>query len=132
MKQEFKILFVEDTTSDVELMKREIRKSNIEFTSLQVYSKKGFSEALISFSPDIILCDHSLPQFDSVSALKMAKKINPQIPFLVVTGFWSDEYALECLNYGAYDYILKTDLTRLPFAVKNALSKSALIQKKSQ
>ncbi len=111
-------------------MERELRGANIQFVSQRVDCKKQFVEALTDFSPDLIICDHSLPQFSSDSAIKIAKEMNKNIPFLLATGTLTDSRAIEYLKDGAYDYVLKTNLARLPFAVKNALSKGELIQGK--
>src|ERR1039458_2063831 len=112
MKQEFKILFVEDVPSDAELMERELLNANINFVSKRVDTREHYSEALAIFSPDIIICDHSLPQFDSISAIEILKVTSLDIPFLMVTGSLSDENAVECLERGADDYVLKTNLKR--------------------
>ena len=108
-------------------MERQLKLANIDFVSKRVYEEEGFLEALANFSPDIIICDHSLPHFDSRIALEIMKETKQEIPFLLVTGTLSDEYAVECLKEGAYDYILKSNLTRLPYAFKNALSKQKLM-----
>jgi serine phosphatase RsbU (regulator of sigma subunit) len=130
MKQEYKILFVEDVPADAELMERELLNARIDFISKRVDSKEHFIEALAGFLPDIIISDNSLRQFDSLSAMKIIKEEKHEIPFLLIASELSDEYVAEYLKGGAYDYVLKTNLRRLPFSVKNALSKCRLQREK--
>jgi serine phosphatase RsbU (regulator of sigma subunit) len=127
MEKRYKILFVEDVPSDVEFMERQLSRANIDFVSMRVDKEKDFLEALGNFSPDIIICDHSLPHFDSRIALEIMKETKQEIPFLLVTGTLSDEYAVECLKEGVFDYILKSNLARLPYVFNNALSKQNLV-----
>jgi PAS domain S-box-containing protein len=78
----------------------------------------------------LILADYSLPQFDGMTALRMARKLVPQIPFVIVTGSVSEEVAVECMKAGAADYVLKERLFRLGPAVKLVLErKQAWVEK---
>ncbi|HEV8515866.1 MAG TPA: hybrid sensor histidine kinase/response regulator, partial [Cyclobacteriaceae bacterium] len=82
-----------------------------------------FVASLRDFQPDVILSDHSLPQFNSAEALKICRRAGLQIPFILVTGTVSEEFAVTCLKMGADDYVLKANLTRLPSAIATALKK---------
>jgi signal transduction histidine kinase len=75
---------------------------------------------LNEFVPDVILSDHALPQFNSVEALKITRS-SSNVPFILVTGTVSEEFAVSCLKQGADDYVLKSNLVRLPSAIVNAL-----------
>ena len=66
-----KILHLEDSSSDAELVHRVLKKGNFEFERLLVATKSEFLKALITFAPDIILGDHSLPSFNSHEALEI-------------------------------------------------------------
>lgn len=66
MPSVLRILMIEDLPTDTELIRREIRKSGIQFTDITVDTKQEFIEALASFNPDIILSDYSLPEFDEI------------------------------------------------------------------
>ena len=70
---------------------------------------------------DIILSDFSLPQFDGMTALAMAKRERPEVPFIFVSGTIGEERAIEALRCGAVDYVLKSNLKRLEPAVTRAL-----------
>lgn len=127
MNSQLRILLLEDTVSDAELIKRVLQKSDISFDSYRVDSKDTYIKALNDFSPDLVLSDHSLPQFDSISAFKILKEKSPHIPFILVTGSVSEEFAVECMKAGVEDYILKSSLVRLPAAINNVLSKNKII-----
>lgn len=130
MSTHFRILILEDTEADAELIERELRRAQIDFTLQRVYTKDAYVAALHDFSPDIILSDHTLPQFNSVQALQLCKEQKLYIPFILVTGTVSEEFAVRCIQQGADDYILKSNLTRLPATIKNTLKqKQAEIEK---
>lgn len=130
MESKIKILHLEDISFDVEMVERELNKGNIRFEKLVVDNKNDFKNALLHFVPDIILSDHSLPSFDSTGAIKLVKEIAPDIPLILVTATVSEEFAVNVLQQGAADYILKTNLQRLPAAVRGALEKSKAIRER--
>lgn len=123
MTSNYKILHLEDIPSDARLAARELKKSNINFEHLVIDNEADYIQALDSFAPDVILCDHSLPSFNSLQALKIVKKKKLYIPFIVITAAMSDESAMDVVREGADDYILKDRLKRLPHAVINAVEK---------
>ena len=121
MTQRLKILHLEDVPADAEMVERELKKANIQFEKMLVSNKSDFIQSLKQFSPDIILSDHSLPSFDSHEALSLVKKMGIKAPFILVTATVSEEYAVNIMKEGAYDYILKDRLQRLPNAVVSAI-----------
>jgi PAS domain S-box-containing protein len=121
MSENLKILILEDVKFDVELIERELEKGGINFQSFNVSTKEEFTKALDEFNPDIVLSDHRLPQFDSHEALSIFKSRKLAIPFILVTGTVSEEFAVKILKEGADDYLLKGNLIRLPSAINNAL-----------
>gem|GEM_PF-652385 len=127
LKTELKILHLEDTPTDAELVERELKKGKIQCEILVVGNKTAFEKALEEFKPDIILSDHSLPSFDSLQAIKIMKQKGMKIPIVLVTSTVSDEYAVEVMKAGADDYILKDRLPRLPQAVMNAMEKNKAV-----
>ncbi|MDI9614305.1 histidine kinase dimerization/phosphoacceptor domain -containing protein [Methanothermobacter sp.] len=116
-----RILILEDVPLDVELMEREIRRSGIDFTSETVESEEDFVRALHEFRPDVILADHSLPSFDGLSALAIARKLCPDVPFIFVSGKIGEEFAVKALKSGATDYVLKSNFSKVPVAIRRAL-----------
>ncbi|MEO5888826.1 MAG: PAS domain S-box protein [Ferruginibacter sp.] len=123
MAQKIKILHLEDLRSDAELVARELKKGHIDFERLVVTKKKDFEKALKDFSPDIILSDHSLPSFNSIEALRLVKSHGLNVPFILVTATRSEDFAVNVIRQGGDDYVLKSDLGRLPSAINNAIDK---------
>ncbi|MGZ3884559.1 MAG: response regulator [Bacteroidia bacterium] len=119
MTTPLKILLLEDNNFDVFLLKRELNKSGLNYSMEAVSNRTGFTESLIRFKPDLVLSDHILPGFDSFEAFKIAKNCYPDIPFIMVTGSVSEDFAVECLKAGIDDYILKGSLLRLPAAIES-------------
>lgn len=116
-----RILMLEDLEDDVGLIERTLRKEGMNFSTKRVDTEQEFSECLADFKPDVILSDHALPQFNSLQALKICRKQAVNVPFILVTGTVSEEFAVSCLKLGADDYVLKSNLVRLPSAIHNAL-----------
>lgn len=83
-------------------------------------------------SADVILADYTLPSFDGLSALRVAKSVCPEVPFLFVSGTLGEEVAIEALRTGATDYILKTGLAKLVPAVLRALREASEIAERKQ
>ena len=130
MEGPLKILILEDSPDDLDLIERELKRGAIEFVSTVVKKKDEYENALRNFHPDIILSDHSLPQFNSIEAMQIwkdfQKEKNVAIPFILITGSVSEEFAVKSIKAGAGDYILKDRLKRLPSSIKSALEKAKL------
>ncbi|MCB0489921.1 MAG: hybrid sensor histidine kinase/response regulator [Cyclobacteriaceae bacterium] len=116
-----KILFLEDAPEDAELVERALRKEGLDFELFLADTKDEFTRAIREQSFDVILSDHSLPQFNSSEALTLCRRLGIEVPFILVTGSVSEEFAITRLKEGADDYILKTSLQRLPTAIINAV-----------
>ncbi len=127
MGKPIRVLILEDTETDAELMEEELREAGIAFVSKRVAAEQAYLRALDDFSPDLILSDYSLPQYDGASALLAAKKRLPDVPFLLVTGALGEERAIDIFARGANDYVLKGRLRRLVPAVQRALAEAAEI-----
>jgi PAS domain S-box-containing protein len=121
MSRNISILILEDRPTDAELALREVRKAGIPFTAKRVMTESEFKAELKSDALDIILADHSLPSYDGSSALKLAIKERPDVPFIFVSGTLGEETAIDALHHGATDYVLKQRLGRLGPAVRRAL-----------
>lgn len=121
MEKDLKVLVLEDMEEDMEMITRALRKSGMRFEAHRVDTKEEFVQALTEYPADIILSDHSLPQFNSVEALSLCRKSGLSIPFILVTGAVSEEFAVNILKQGADNYVLKSNLARLPSAILAAL-----------
>lgn len=124
--EQLKILLLEDNEDDAHLIERVLRRGQITFSYQRVDKRDEFIVALRDFQPDVILSDHGLPGFSSHEALRLSSQERSGVPFILVTGTVSDEYAISCLRLGIDDYILKSNLARLPIAIRSAIKKRAL------
>ena len=127
-----RILILEDVPMDAELVEYELARASIPFLSRRVDSRDGFLHALEDFGPDLILSDYTLPRFDGMTALSLAKERAPNIPFLIVTGSVNEETAVGCMKAGATDYLLKSNLARIGPAIEAALERSRAHAQKVQ
>lgn len=120
MSHALKILHLEDVATDAELISRQLKKQ-LNCTIKVVETGGDYEEALETFSPDIVLSDHTLPFYSSFKAFDVLKSKQCDVPFILVTGSVSDEFAAEAIKLGVDDYIVKDRLHRLPAAVDKAV-----------
>ena len=120
-----RILSLEDDPNDAELIHELLRSEDVACELQRVDTQEAFLAALgqggIGLGIDLILADYTLPSFDGLSALKLAKQVRPDVPFIFVSGTLGEEVAIEALRVGAADYVLKTRLSRLAPSVVRAL-----------
>jgi diguanylate cyclase (GGDEF)-like protein/PAS domain S-box-containing protein len=119
-----RILMIEDVESDAEMTFRELRRSGLQFEYRCVETEVDLTRECNEFAPDIILSDFALPRFDGLSALSIVRRMQPDLPFIFVSGTIGEETAIESLRRGATDYVLKSNLSRLPSAVNRALQEA--------
>ena len=122
---EYGILHVEDSLADSDQIKWLLKKAGIHFRYFLATDEKSFREGLQKFIPDVILCDHTLPHFNSNMAFEICQQQKLDIPFLLVTGTVSEEFAVEMMKKGVADYLLKRNLNRLPLAITHAIENRA-------
>ena len=116
-----RLVILEDNADDALLIKTTLNRSAAKYDIKLAADKESFIDTISSFDPQVILSDHRLPDFTSIEALEISKKILPFVPFILITGTVSEEYAAEIIKKGADDYLLKDRLTRLPAAIESAL-----------
>ncbi|HEX3844849.1 MAG TPA: EAL domain-containing protein [Steroidobacteraceae bacterium] len=119
-----RVLLIEDMELEAELTVRHLQKHGIVPVVQRVETDEGMRAALREFKPTIILSDFSLPTFDGLRALDIARECAPEVPFLFVSGTIGEERAIEALRRGAVDYVLKSNLARLGSAVQRALQEA--------
>ncbi|NTW23664.1 MAG: response regulator [Lentimicrobium sp.] len=131
-KKLIRILFAEDNKYDLQLAIRELSTSGLTFLNKCVETKAEFEKELDFFKPDIIISDYFLTDFDGLSILETVFSRNPDLPVIITTGSINEETAVKCMKAGAADYVLKDQLRRLPFSVKEVLNKKAIRQEKEE
>jgi PAS domain S-box-containing protein len=124
-----RLLIVEDSSDDAELMERELRRSGYDLASTRVQDEEHFLTALQN-RPEIILMDFRLPGFDALKGLSILREQSPNTPCIVVSGILNDETAAQCIRQGAADYLLKDRLARLSPAVERVLREKEVDEEK--
>jgi signal transduction histidine kinase len=124
MKQTLKILHIEDSQEDSELITRMLASNGFKCAVRRIDTRPQVFDELEKNSYDLILADCKLPDFSGLRALEIAHALKPEIPFVFVSGTIGEETAIESLRNGATDYVLKDRLSRLVPAVRRALAEA--------
>jgi PAS domain S-box-containing protein len=126
MESKLRLLILEDVPDDASYIIQVLKRADFRLETRVVDTRDTFVSALKTFQPDVIISDHQLPQFSSNEALSLSRARFPFIPFILVTGTCSDEFAASIIKDGADDYLLKGNLKRLPTAIHQAVNKKEL------
>jgi signal transduction histidine kinase len=121
MPNRLRVLHLENDLADAGLIQDSLATAAICCEMTRVETESEFVSALQQDRFDLILADYTLPSFDGVSALKIAQRQSPDIPFIFVSGTLGEDVAIESMKFGATDYVLKTRLSRLVLSVQRAL-----------
>ena len=123
---DLRILLLEDSDLDAEMILRELKKREIFFVFLRVQTRGDFMRGVAEFLPELILADYKLPGFDGDQALAIARQCCPDVPVIIVSGAVGEEKAVELLKDGATDFVLKDRLSgRLVPAIYRAMREVA-------
>src|SRR5688500_10017268 len=101
------ILLLEDSELDAQLIHAQLEDAGLVFHLERVDNREDFLRALARGTYDLILSDYNVPGFDGLSALHAARRFQPDLPFLFVSGTLGEERAIDLLKRGAADYVLK-------------------------
>src|ERR1700677_4133597 len=124
-----RILHLEDNVSDRALIRHWLQEQDFATKITDVDNQADFVKALEEKAFDIILSDNTLPGFDGLAALRLAREKFPHLPFVFVTGSMGEEAAIDTMRHGATDYVLKDRLHRLIPAVERAIRESEQAEK---
>lgn len=116
-----RILLVEDNEDDAHLLLRNLQKLGVECESLRVADRDAMRSAFEE-SWDIVLADYSLPGFGGFEALELTRAVDPDLPFILISGTIGEELAVQAMKSGAQDYIMKDNLTRLLPAIEREVN----------
>jgi DNA-binding NarL/FixJ family response regulator len=120
MSGPLRIVLLEDSATDADLITEELQRAGLDLLTHRVEEKDAFARALRDFAPNVVLSDHSLARFDALAAIEVLQEERPATPLIVVTGAFDEETAVSFLRAGADDYVLKSNLRRLPRAIAAA------------
>lgn len=116
-----RLLQLEDNPVDAELILATLNEGGIPCEATRVDRRDTFVSALKEGQIDLILADYSLPGFDGITALSLARQLRPDLPFIFVSGTLGEELAIDAMHRGATDYILKQRLGRLVPSLQRAI-----------
>ncbi|MFY0631465.1 MAG: sigma-54-dependent Fis family transcriptional regulator [Flavobacteriaceae bacterium] len=123
-----KILIIEDEAAIRRVLTKIISEENEAYQVSEAEDGLSGIEMLKDNDYDLVLCDIKMPKMDGVEVLEKAKKIKPEIPFVMISGHGDLDTAVNTMRLGAFDYISKPpDLNRLLNTVRNALDKKVLV-----
>ena len=132
MAKSLKVLIIDDSEDDFELILRELKHSGYDPESERVDLEKAMTKALNNSSWDVIISDYSMPHFTGIEALQIYHELKLDIPFIIISGVIGDDLAVDIVKLGAHDYILKDNLRRLRGVLERELKqyeeKRSLIQ----
>jgi PAS domain S-box-containing protein len=129
-KPSLRVLYLEDSPADRELVEELLRAEDLASNFVMVENREDFEEAIDAGGIDLILSDYSLPSFDGLAALAIARERCPHIPFILLSGVMGEERALESLKQGAVDYVLKQRIERLVPSIRRAVREVAEREKR--
>ncbi len=116
-----RVLIVEDSVDDTELVLRLLRRAGYDPVSERVQTANDMKTALEREDWDLVVSDYTMPQFDAPTALNLLNQTGRDVPFIVVSGSIGEDIAVTMMKYGAHDYLLKQNLTRFVPALQREL-----------
>ncbi len=126
MNKLLRVLMVEDSEDDAELLAIALERGGYEIIHQRVDTKPGMQIALEEQLWDIVLADYSMPQFSAIAALELLKERQLDLPFVIVSGKIGEDTAVAAMKAGAHDYLIKGQLSRLIPAVERELREAVL------
>jgi len=121
MKEPLRVLMIEDSPDDAELILLELHRAGFDCRPKRVETAEAMQDCLATEKWDLILSDYSLPKFSGPAAIELLKSSGLDIPFIMVSGTIGEETAVGSLKAGAHDFLLKSKLARLIPAIHREL-----------
>lgn len=127
-----RVLIVEDSEADAELLLRELRRGGYAPESERVDTPEQMNNALEQQTWDLIIADYTMPRFNGLQALKLVQDKEIDIPFIIVSGSIGEDIAVAAMRAGAHDYLIKGNLSRLLPAIARELRETRIRQERRQ
>jgi PAS domain S-box-containing protein len=121
MGKPLRVLIVEDSEDDAQLVLRELGRGGYDLVSECVDVPEAMDAALKAGTWDVVISDYTMPRFSAPAALKLLQDTGLDLPFIVVTGAVGEETAVQVMKAGAHDYVMKQNLGRLASTVEREL-----------
>ena len=132
MPTNLRVLIIEDSASDAEMVLHVLRKAYCDASFERVETAQELAAALAKGGWDIVISDFNLPQYDALAALSLFKTAGLDIPFIVVSGEIGEEMAVALMRTGASDYLMKSKLARLAPVVQRELAEACMRREKKE
>jgi PAS domain S-box-containing protein len=132
IKRMLRVLLVEDSAEDAELIERELAKAGRQLTVVRVVTASAMQQELAAREWDVIITDFNVPGFGALPALKQLQQSGLDIPFIILSGIISDEVAVAAMRAGTHDYLRKDKLSRLLPAIEREMQEAATRRKNRQ
>src|SRR5438034_5502035 len=132
MGQPLRILLIEDSEDDAQLLLRALRRGGYESVTDRVATAETVCAALERQSWDVVISDYVMPGFGGLEALQLFKQRGLDVPFIIVSGHIGEEVAVAALKAGANDYVMKDRLARLAPAIERALQETRIARAHKQ
>jgi signal transduction histidine kinase len=126
------VLVIEDSADDAALLKIELERAGFTPSCHRVETPAEMECALARQEWDLVIADYRLPRFDGLAALAMVKDRGLDLPFIIVSGYITDETAVAAMKAGAHDYVMKDRLVRLGPAVERELREAGIRRERRQ
>jgi len=124
--EKLRVLIVEDSAVDAELLELELARGGFVPITTRVQTATGMQAALDSASWDLVLCDYQMPRFTGLEALELLKATGKDIPFILISGSAGEDIAVGAMKAGAHDYFVKGHLALLVSAIRRELREAEL------
>ncbi|MGP1679257.1 MAG: diguanylate cyclase domain-containing protein [Burkholderiales bacterium] len=131
MAQTLRVLIVDDSADDAELLVHALRHGSYELVWAVADTAEAMRAALERQDWDVITSDHAMPRFSAPAALALAKELRPDLPFIIVSGEIDLDLAVSLLRAGAQDYIQKRNLAEVVPAIERAM-RAAQVQRERE
>lgn len=126
MTKPLRLLLIEDSEVDAELLMAEIAAGGFNIRAQRVETAKGTLDALATSPWDLVISDYTLPQFNGLAAVEIVRAHDPDLPIIITSGNIGEDIAVEAMRAGAHDYLMKNNLSRLVPAIERELRESTL------
>ena len=126
MKRELRVLVIEDSEFDAQVMISLLRRAGYDPYMLRVETRETLAEAITGKTWDVILADYNLPTFNALDALTQIQEAGLDLPFIIVSGGIGEDIAVAAMKAGAHDYLMKGNLNRLAPAVERELREASI------
>ncbi len=128
MSRPLRLLHIEDSLDDASMLARKLKQDGYDLTVTRVAAAGAMNAALRDHTWDVVIADWNLPQFSALFALEQLKRMELDLPFIIVSGTIGEEMAVKAMKAGAHDYVMKNNLQRLAPAIEREVREAVARQ----